>query len=56
MEQTSVGGIVQCAVNGLPAGIGSPDESLEGIIAKNIFSVPAVKGLEFGLGFGFGSA
>lgn len=56
MEQTSVGGIVQCAVTGLPAGIGSPDESLEGIIAKNIFSVPAVKGLEFGLGFGFGSA
>ena len=56
MEQTSVGGIVQCAVTGLPAEIGSPDESLEGIIAKNIFSVPAVKGLEFGLGFGFGSA
>lgn len=57
MSLTSVGGIIQIAVTGMPAGIGAPDrESLEGIIAKNIFAVPAVKGLEFGLGFGFGSA
>lgn len=57
MDLTSVGGIIQVAVTGMPAGIGSPDrESLEGIIAKNVFAVPAVKGLEFGLGFGFGSA
>ncbi len=57
MNLTSVGGIIQIAVTGMPVGIGSPDrESLEGIIAKNIFAVPAVKGLEFGLGFGFGSA
>ncbi len=57
MELTSVGGIVQIAVTGMPAGLGAPDrESLEGIIAKNIFAVPAVKGIEFGLGFGFGSA
>lgn len=57
MDLTSVGGIIQIAVTGMPVGIGSPDrESLEGIIARNVFAVPAVKGLEFGLGFGFGSA
>ncbi len=53
---TSVGGMIQIAVTGLPAGIGSPDDSLEGIISRNVFAVPAVKGIEFGLGFGFGSA
>ena len=55
-ELTSVGGVMQVAVTGVPAGIGSPDESLEGIISRHVFAVPAVKGIEFGLGFGFGSA
>lgn len=57
MRVTSVGGMIQCGVTGMPAGIGGPDrESLEGIIAKNLFAVPAVKGVEFGLGFGFAGA
>ncbi|MEG2597281.1 MAG: chorismate synthase, partial [Oscillospiraceae bacterium] len=57
MNLTSVGGTIQCGVTGMPCGIGSPDrENLEGILAKNIFRVPAVKGIEFGLGFQFASA
>ena len=57
MEQTSVGGIIQCAILGMPGGAGAPDQdSVEGVIARHVFGVPAVKGLEFGLGFGFGSA
>ena len=53
-EGTSVGGIIQCAVTGFPAGMGEPDiDCLEGIFARHIFAVSAVKGIEFGLGFGF---
>jgi chorismate synthase len=49
----SVGGTIQCGVYGLPAGVGAPDldENVEGIFARHLFAVPAVKGLEFGAGF-----
>lgn len=51
-EQDSIGGIVQCSVTGLPLGIGEPFfNSLESVISHAVFSIPAVKGIEFGSGF-----
>ena len=51
-EGDSVGGILETAVTGLPAGVGEPwFDTLEGVLSHALFSVPAVKGVEFGSGF-----
>ena len=53
-EGDSVGGLLETAILGLPAGVGEPFfDSVESLLAHMAFSVPAVKGIEFGEGFGF---
>ncbi len=52
-EGDSVGGILETAVIGLPAGIGEPwFDTVEGLLSHALFSIPAIKGVEFGTGFG----
>ncbi len=53
-EGDSVGGILETAVIGMPKGVGEPwFDSIESILSHALFSIPAVKGVEFGSGFAF---
>ena len=50
----SVGGILETAIIGMPSGVGEPwFDSMESMLAHGLFSIPGVKGVEFGLGFAF---
>jgi chorismate synthase len=52
----SVGGILETAVVGCPFGVGEPwFDTVEGMLSHALFSIPAIKGVEFGEGFGFAS-
>ena len=51
-EGDSLGGIVECLVSGVPAGLGEPFfDSVESLISHAVFSIPGVRGIEFGDGF-----
>ncbi len=51
-EKDTIGGIVECKVSDLPLGLGEPFfDSAESLISHAVFSIPAVKGIEFGAGF-----
>jgi chorismate synthase len=51
-DKDSIGGIVECRVNNVPIGLGEPFfDSVESLISHMVFSIPAVKGIEFGAGF-----
>ena len=51
-HKDSVGGIVECRVNGLPVGLGEPFfDATESLLAHAVFAVPAIRGIEFGTGF-----
>ncbi len=51
-QKDSVGGIVECEVNGLPIGLGEHFfDSVESLISHAVFAIPAVRGIEFGTGF-----
>lgn len=52
MDRDSVGGIIEATITGIPAGVGEPFfDSVEASLAHLLFSIPAVKGVDFGAGF-----
>ena len=51
-EENSIGGIIECRITGLPAGLGEPFfNSAESLISHIVFSIPGIRGIEFGSGF-----
>lgn len=51
-EGDSIGGIVECTVQNIPIGLGEPFfDSVESLLSRAVFSIPAIKGIEFGAGF-----
>lgn len=51
-KQDSIGGIIECSIRQVPTGLGEPFfDSVEAVMSHMIFSIPAIKGIEFGAGF-----
>jgi chorismate synthase len=51
-NQDSIGGIIECRITEVPVGLGEPFfDSLEAVMSHVVFSIPAIKGIEFGSGF-----
>lgn len=51
-KQDSIGGIIECRIGEVPVALGEPFfDSVEGVISHMVFSIPAIKGIEFGSGF-----
>lgn len=51
-NQDSIGGIIECTIASVPAGLGEPFfDSIEAVMSHMVFSIPAIKGIEFGAGF-----